>query len=517
MRLSVELRRLQLFFSVNQRGLLESRELRSEIDIDQDAGTWYGLNSKLVLRDVTNKRNRSILTPMGTLLYRRKGPHVSINVENRGEYGRFTINNILGRLDCPAEPQLLYLKAQFHAYTSFITPDPLTGRTGTEEALHCLKSGLYQPWTPLEAWPLSILTSIAKLTPHRYYYPRNMRYMQEVSWDPQLTTTIQHDGFRSAVDAIYRTSEQLSVFVSQKTELPTLEPAGDPNLLHRSYSRRRLFERPDPDYYGHQTIPDLFYDARDHCRPSQGRLNVFECVSLLHDWPSEMRTTSDLAGILQNWAAVGGYDRVFEKALLSDRIAVEFPLEWGSLVNLCRASEHKDRHRLMFLFAVMSFRDEVDMVVLRTLIAFSVMEDLKALDPPQWASYIQFRSNQVPHAEYITQLTKPCCVPYPGDKQSIFQLSLGSKKRRKLKVAERVYEQQIENECKALSQFLLDQWLCLEPSINSFFRLELIDISQALDIIRHEWLHLFQNLELSCYTYHLQHVLNSHHIERRFK
>jgi Protein of unknown function (DUF3638) len=514
--LSVELRRLQLSFFVNQRGLLESRELRSEIDVDQDAGTWYGLNSKLVLRDVINPRQRSILTPMGPLLCRRNGPHVSIDVENTGEYGRFTVNNILGRLDCPAEPRLLYSKAQFHAYTSFVVPDPLTGRTGTEEALHCLKSGFCQPWTPLRAGPLRILISIAKLTPHRCYYPRDMRYMQEVFWDPQLTTTIQHDEFSSVVDAICKTSEKLSAFALQKTELPTLEPAGDPYLSHRSYSRRYPFERPDPDYDGHRTVPDLCYVARDHCWPSQGRLNVFECASLFRDWPSGLRTTSDLAGILQNWATIGGYDRVFEKVLLSDRIAIEFPLEWGSLVNLCRASEHRDRHQLMFLFAVMSFRDEVDMITLRTLIAFSVLEDLKALDPPQWASYIQFRSNQVPGIEYITDLIKPFCVPYPGDERDIFQSGLGSKLRKKLEAAEREYKQQIKNECKVFSQFLLDQWPCSEPSIDGLPRLEHIDITQALDNIRPQWLRLFQNLELSRHIHQVQRILDSHHSEGEF-
>src|SRR2546427_393498 len=53
------------------------------------------------------------------------------------------------RLSCPPEPRLLYSKAQFHAFSSFVLPDPLTGRTGTEEALHTLRSGYCQPWTPM--------------------------------------------------------------------------------------------------------------------------------------------------------------------------------------------------------------------------------------------------------------------------------------------------------------------------------------------------------------------------------
>jgi hypothetical protein len=183
--LTVELRRLELSFCVNDKNLLESSQLRAEIDPDQDAGTWYGLKSKLVVRDVSNvatqnthyssQYQRSILVPMGEVKYNRNGPHVAIFVSNDGGYGRFAINEILGRLDCPAEPRLLYLKAMYHAYTSFILPDRLTGRTGTEEALHCLQSGICQPWTPISSGQYLSLQPIACLTPQRKYYPKGLK------------------------------------------------------------------------------------------------------------------------------------------------------------------------------------------------------------------------------------------------------------------------------------------------------------------------------------------------------
>lgn len=66
-----------------------------------------------------------------------------------------------------------------HAYTSFILPDPLTGRTGTEEALHCLNSGCYQPWTPLNEGHTQLLRDLASLTPKRVYYPHDMKVMQK--------------------------------------------------------------------------------------------------------------------------------------------------------------------------------------------------------------------------------------------------------------------------------------------------------------------------------------------------
>ena len=115
--LSVELRRLELSFSVNQDRCLESSQLKAYIERDQDAGIWYGLNSKLCLRDTKNIRKRSVIVPFGDLVYKRNQFHVILKVENSGQYARFHINKTLGRVESSMEPRILYLKAQLHAFT----------------------------------------------------------------------------------------------------------------------------------------------------------------------------------------------------------------------------------------------------------------------------------------------------------------------------------------------------------------------------------------------------------------
>lgn len=511
--LSVELRRLELSFTVNRKNLLQSSQLRSEIDPNQDAGTWYGLNSKLVLRDFINPRQRSILTPIGDLTCTQNLFHVTIEVENNGNYGRFTINDVLGRLDCPAEPLLLYLKARYHAYTSFVIPDPLTDRTGTEEALHCLKSGFCSPWTGLNLSPHKVLLDIARLTPRRDYYPTDLKVMQQVFWDARLTTTIQHDGFRPIVEAICGKSDQLSAFAFQKTEPPLLESAGDSHLLYRSYARRRLLQRPDPHPDGKQALPDLPYNLRDCRQSSKRNRNVFEIVSTICTWTSKMPTTLDLAGILERWPIIGGCDRLFDKPLLSDRLGVDFALEWGPLINLCRDSEPKDKYRLMFLFALLSFRDDVEMEILLTLITYSILDDLKAIDPPEWSSYIEFRQSEIPDIKYLLPLIKPYCVPYPGDERSTLQSRLSSKQIKKFEAAELAHEQQTEIDSQRLAEFLIDQWPCFEPTIQGFSRPALVDVTEALEIINAKWQVLFRNLELSRYIEQVQLILDSHRAE----
>lgn len=181
--LTVELKRMDLNFNVNHKGLLESRQLGSEIDPDQDAGTWYGLQSKIVLRDTRNALKRSVIVPLGKLSYRRHGIHVDVWTDNDGRYGRYFIDGVLGRLQCASEPLLLYTKAQLHAFTAFVLPDPLTGRTGTEEALSCLSSASSQPWTVLDPVQLRPLLGAQSLilrrrTRHHLLGQRKPRLLQ---------------------------------------------------------------------------------------------------------------------------------------------------------------------------------------------------------------------------------------------------------------------------------------------------------------------------------------------------
>ncbi|KAF4632731.1 hypothetical protein G7Y89_g5393 [Cudoniella acicularis] len=518
--LSVELRRLELSFVVNKRYLLECQQLRAEIDPNQDCGTYYGLRSMIVMRHITQgwdsipQRQRSIIVPLGAMSYKRHGMHVSIRLENVGAYAKFSINEVLGRLDCPAEPRLLYMKAQFHAYTSFVVPDTLTNRTGTEEALHILRSGCCQPWMPLTPGPISNLLCIAHLTPRRVYYPEDMKLMQKTIWDLELAATAQHDEFRAIVETILTKSQQLSQFYAGTTESnPDMDKPGDFHLTIRSLLRRKQYENPTVTLERQESGMDIQYTARDRLRNTQARANALECTSLIRNWPSKMASTANLAEMLQNWPTIKGDDgTIFGKVLLSDLLDVQFAAEWGPLVNLCRASSRDNSHHLMFLFATVAFRHDVDMEVIRTLISFAIFDELKTLHPPKWLSFSQFRSNQTPQVGYLQQLMKPSLIPYDGENISTLGFNLSAKQRRKYEAAETAYEQQQDQDTTSLARFLLTQWPSTEPALEGFSNAVLFDVTQAFEAIRPEWLRLFQNYELSEYVSRVQRVLDKHHV-----
>jgi hypothetical protein len=204
----------------------------------QDIGTWYGLKSKLVVRSVRDPEQRSVLVPVGEPTAEREGPHISIVIKNNGVYMKFNVNTVLGRIDCPAEPVMLYYRALWHAKTAYFLPDPLTGRTGSEEALRYLQSGAYFPWNPLTQRARLVLQEIAKLSPRREYYLVGMKAMESVAWDPKLIIYKQDERYRCTTDIILRRDKDNSQFASSTIAGGSLLGVpGDLHLENRALSR----------------------------------------------------------------------------------------------------------------------------------------------------------------------------------------------------------------------------------------------------------------------------------------
>ncbi|KAK2801761.1 hypothetical protein FQN51_005126 [Onygenales sp. PD_10] len=507
---TVELKRLELQFTVNANGLLQSPQLRSEIDPNQDAGTLYGLKSILVLRETANKARRSIIIPVGALKWKLDGIHVSIIKENKGVYGRFVIDDILGRLQCPAEPLLLYLKAQLHAYTSFVLPDPLTGRTGTEEALECLQSGICQPWMPISEDPHITLLSIARLTPKRKYYPEDMKCQQTIFWDENLTSTIQHDAYQPLVDVILEKSHLLSRFEHQAVEIPLPVPDGEVHLRQRSYLRRLVYDRPN-SYSQEQILPpDLLYKSRASFQPSLRNSNVRQIVDLIQSWPqTTLHTTHSLARMLEAWKNIGGWSRPFDVTSLTDLLTVRLASEWGSLASLCRASSIADKSRLTFLLGTIAFNNEIEMDALRTLVSYAVFEDLKPIDPPVHFEYEEFENSKHLDIGLLMDHIRYHYPAYIEDSSSRVTPILTAEHREGIAIARRLHSTQCEEEGKKFAQFLLGQWPCEKP-ISTGFSATKIDTGKILENLYPLWLRFFHNLELSWYLEKVQQVLGLH-------
>ena len=507
---SLNLPGLELSFRVNSDGLLESQQLRAIIDRNQDAGTLYGIDSKLVLRDSVVPEDRSIIVAMGSTAIAQSGAHVRVNISHTGYYARFSINKVLGRLECASEPRLIYFKAYCHAITSFVLPDPLTGGTGTDEAIHCLESGNAQPWAPVDKVSYGTLSEIADITPLRVYYPEKLKALQKTVWKDHLLSAVQHDEFRPMVRKIMQQCRVLHRFHLGSAEPPTVDPGGEEHLLARAQIRRNAF-RALQHQEACSIVRDRKFVARDRAT-SSGFRNAYECASLIERWSCHVGVGQDLSATLEEWPLIQGFGSDFELHLFADLININLAANWGSLFTLCQqASENQDRYRSMFLFATMSFDAQIDMRIMRTLIAVTVMDDFQTLQLPRHPSYTQFRRGQVPTTHFLSQLMNPYRIPYPEDERGLLPVAMHGKQRRKLEGLQLKHEQLSERSCEKLTKHLWSQWPVREPSISSLNLedLPLIDAEKAYQAIKPEWERLFANHEFSEHLGSVQNLLKN--------
>jgi len=494
MHLSVEIKRLELSFYVNARGLLQSRQLGAFIvpTEQQDIGVWSGLKSKIVLRSVFNPQQLFVFLPLGPLNVRRTGEHVSVIFNNSGAYIKYSIDNVLGRIDCAAEPRLLYTKALCHALTSYFLPDQLTGRTGHEESLALLQSSLYKPWSPVSRDVMEILIDIARLTPRRLYYPENLKAMESIGFNPELTVTIQCDQYRGAVQAICERAAELSLFDTNPNKVaPVHCPRGNIHLERRAMYRSGLYRISD----------DQTYIARDTVVRSLEQSNTEAITRLLATWPSHIPNTRDLAELLQGYAVIGGFVDKFSGVQLFDRLTVNLGENLGPILTDAIQSTENDRYKLMFQFSPMAFSRTVNIELLLVLVSFAVLPELKKIKPPTWTSFLRFQTNELPVVKSIADIMKPARLPYSANTYLPGQLAL-----------ERIrHDEASMKACVDLATCLCSQWP--NPDICSDFASideELLDTSKAIELVTDEWLRLVQNFDFSKYIGHVQTVLNAY-------
>jgi hypothetical protein len=506
-KLSVDLRHLDLSFSVNGAGLLHCRQLGADIDPDQDAGTWYGLQSKIVLRDAVSLR-RSIIIPLGQIRYVRQGMHVAARVEDGQEYGTFVIDDILRRLSCPPEPRLLFTKALCHAITSFCLPDVLTGRTGTEEAFTILGSSVAQPWIPLGPAAQVILQTLQALSPRREYYPPEIKRLQQVVWSNHLTMTIQHDGYEPLIRDITLRSNQLKKFSTIASEDSQIkEPT---HLNRRGAMCRRVYER-QTQHPEDRVLNDLKYMPRDHKARSTAR-SVYSVVRLVLTKCSSLNMTTTLKSTLASYQVLGGFHAQDHSSPYDSPLIdlIEGPINetWGDLVNFCIHA--KSLTPVIFRLGLLAFAQKPNKDIIHSLAAFATLDKLKSLPMPSYNSFVDFKTRGKPSIQLLRGLIVSARLVFG---QTIRRSNRGS--RDTTSWDEQAYMDLYEEECTQLAHHLLNQWPASADMLSpGELHLRTIDTHLAVETIKPEWARRWENDRLEDYVDEVQAVLDLIPVQR---
>ncbi|KAF2149050.1 hypothetical protein K461DRAFT_324482 [Myriangium duriaei CBS 260.36] len=498
--LFVHLRELELSFVVNGKGLLECELLGAEIDPDQDVGTWYGFQSKLVIRDLITEK-RSVLIPLGSPVWTRHGVHVSVTVGQKSGYGKYDVDPVLGRLTCAPEPRLLYTKAPVHALISFVLPDPLTGLTGTEEALSILKSGAAQPWTELTGASLPTLQTLRSLAPKQEYYPPEKRVLQTITWDLNATVTMQHDAFDRAVRHILRKSDGLKALIDCANELPSESPSTILRL--RSETRRLKHDRRIPAV-SPLLSEDCVYSPRDRVMRSNPSNLAFEIAEAVCRNPNfRIRPSGSIHSLLESWPVVGGPGGNYTllTSSLTSLLNCAISEQWGTLVSM--ASESESRYQLAFRLCILAFNHEANEAIIRFLSAYGVVDELKALSMPDYPSFSECKFNTCPPEDGLMELISESSLPYMVDPAESKKRNAEKRKR---------HHQDCRAEARRIAGLLLQQWPS-EDLVTTGISSDLINLDRMLGEVRLVWYRILHNKELRKYLDSVQRILCSYEMD----
>ncbi|KAK8065727.1 hypothetical protein PG997_012474 [Apiospora hydei] len=507
--------------SVNNNKLLESKKLGLEIDQDQDIQTlrksnlhsktlpiWTiapvellyfcplrlltsfhldGFMSMIVLREVYNHQQRSIITANGLLEWHLRGIHSEVTAKANNDYYRFSVDRILGRLTCAPEPGQLLFKGLLHAFTSFVLPDVLTGRTGTEEAFAILASGQCQPWQPLDPKSTSIIKSLAALGPQREYYPSDKRHLQKVIWDKRLSPTAQSDFFYTAVHRIASKSNHLCGFSLKGSNSKFVVEDCHSHLRRRGKVQSSRYQRTND-------ITKLFtkgkvcvYEPRDR-KVSPRAENTYHISSICWDLHLKINTSRELKSIMRSWSLIGGFKDTSSDSstTLGSLIEDHMSHSWGAHLQFCKRTYLSGRFKLIFHLSLLAFSGKPDMDMIKALAAFGRVKELIDLPTPSGSSFSIAEEEIQPNEDKLATLLAPFSPGYVEDPKL---------RREEQERKRRSHQDSQTQKCHKMARHLVKQWPVESPTFERF-NSSTMDLEAALEAVKPKWLRAYQNFQL---------------------
>ncbi|KAJ5527297.1 hypothetical protein N7513_011456 [Penicillium frequentans] len=402
--LHIELPRLRLEFILESHSsAIQSRQYPGmSIDANQSFDSLIGLRNKLLLKDY-DSHDRVILIPEGIVSWARNDNHVHVEIgwQAATKIHAYSIDRHLGRLLDNGSLQSKLFLTYLHALTSFCLPDPLTRKTGTEQALSILRSASLRSFDRLQPEQTALLERIASLTPAREFYPENEKVMQRVHWRKGLVCLSQHHGFREEVANILEQDRRMAIF-KPETDLshPSL-PHVEQTLFLRDRIRTSTFRTSGFGAEDHTEEYDDIYNGLDNNRTSPEASRSFSLCKMIYDEIPSIRRlqpeelTSHLWKFLTLSPSVHGPNAPFDTKRL--RYDAEWVLDsklflasnWCCIHHVACTRDHRfSKFQLMSWLSVLAFSKKSDMIALETIASIFVDSGLNLINPPSRELYL---------------------------------------------------------------------------------------------------------------------------------
>lgn len=397
--LDIDLPKLQLGFYLEPgSSLIHSQQFRGmSIDADQGIGTLIGLRNRIVLKHDNGNHDRLVVIPDGQVAYQRTSDHTEVRIDpsTAVKFHAYQIDTRLGQVLDNGNMQSKLFLCYLHGLTSYSLPDPLTRRTGTEQALSILSSAAVRSFDVLTEENLAILECIAKLAPGRAYHPANKRVMQTIDWDSNLSFLSQHGSFYTSVKAIFEQANDMKVFYSDSYIEPPLLDFVIQHLQERDLIRTSTFRVYGFGAEKHAAKDDVEYASRDRGQNSERATRTFVTASLIFQRRPVLHAgirsgfRDSLWESLKCCGTIDGRDLTLQNNLLKfDSKWLEEPSKllgsWWCRAHLSfgRSPQQYDKFLVMMWLSTVAFAENADMQFIHTLAAFYNGPDIARITAP---------------------------------------------------------------------------------------------------------------------------------------
>ncbi|KAG8924836.1 hypothetical protein FRC02_010155 [Tulasnella sp. 418] len=511
-RLAVTLPRFRLEFFVNDElePQLESLNMPGMIvDSNQSSETMIGLRSQLVLRPRLSPESypRHVVIP-----YIPDPPPLispsshstcitlSLNDQPVIRYFVYGINSTLGRLDGDGTMLSKLYQIYLHAITSHCLPDPLTRRTGTEEALQELQCARMMSFQKLGEDERRMLKHISELTPIRAFYPSHLEEKQKVTWSKHTTCPLaQHSRFYVLTHSIWKHAETLTQITRSQAESQPMDSCqSSPYLLQRAAYHNAIFDRDQtsgsaPSHEGYDTV----YRSRGRSIYSRkaDKGIVFETCSMILQWEARLSSQDQVLDTLMQYGFISGPSKIslsYSREWIERNIADLFlPAS-----NACRtASKTANRYQLVFSLSACAYASVDSRPFIPIIFAFATNGDLRNHPPPSWPTFNPSVGLE-PSEESITEIILRCKI----------QPSM-SRKEREVRGNLYTTEKREEREVRELVHLLMKQWPSQAPVIRTWRKWE-YEIRQVEEEVTILFKSCLGNKEIIEYFQNIQRILD---------
>ncbi|KAG8718040.1 hypothetical protein FRC09_013261 [Ceratobasidium sp. 395] len=404
-RISVELPRMKLTFFVNENQQLESDNFRGlVVDDSQSTGTMFGLYNQLVLctKSLVEQllpRSRCVLIPHGTVDFAAYGGHVHVTINHGSSqhivFHQYKVDADLGCLAGSVGLTSRLFKLYLHALTSYFLPDPLTGRTGTEEALHELSEPSTSSFDEIDVEQAHLLQLIGGLTPKRSYYPIHLQSMMTTHWH-DISPITQHYAFGIGANSILNRAHALRLFNSSNLDAEPFITNFDSTLLERAANRTRACYPLDIAIrlptVAEKSGSSQTYVGRDSLATGwteKAQVALWASNLVYAKWGTPIYAPHNLVSLAESWGIVRGPSyKGLVLTYSSNRLLLDLPQSWINLYNSCRqATIHSDKYKLCICLASATYSNQLPRNLVPTLLAFATNPQFSEIAPPSHPSY----------------------------------------------------------------------------------------------------------------------------------